>query len=106
MLDEEYYINPDGEVYDISQLDNSTVTGMKYKINKIRPFVIRELMNRKFREPRGVKYLEQALSNDWVYKDVRFKKLGKTVKAWVRKEEDKSYKKMDPMDVFTEGLNI
>ena len=107
VLDGEYYINPDGEVYDISQLDNSTVTGLKYKINKIRPFVIRELMNRKFREPRGVKYLEQALSSDWVYKDVRFKKLGgKTVKAWVRKEEDRSYKKMDPMDVFTEGLDI
>ena len=107
ILDDDYYINPEGEVYDISQLDNSTVTGLKYKINKIRPFVIRELMNRKFREPRGVKYLEQALSSDWVYKDVRFKKLGgKTVKAWVRKEEDKSFKKMDPMDVFTESLNI
>ena len=106
VLDDEYYINPDGEVYDISQLDNSTVTGLKYKINKIRPFVIRELMNRKFREPRGVKYLEQALSNDWVYKDVWFKKLNKTVKAWVRKEEDRSYKKVDPMDVFTEGLKM
>ena len=107
VLDGEYYINPDGEVYDISQLDNSTVTGLKYKINKIRPFVIRELLNRKFHDPRGVKYLEQALSNEWVYKDVWFKKLGKTAKAWNRKEEVKSPgKAVDPMDEFTVGLDI
>lgn len=106
VLDDEYYINSDGEVYDISQIDNSTITGLKYKINKIRPFVIRELLNRKFHEPRGVKYLDQALSNEWVYKDAWFKKLGKTAKAWVRKEEDKSCKKVNPMDVFTEGLDV
>ena len=104
VLDDGYYINSDGEVYDISQLDNTTVTGLKYKINKIRPFVIRELLNRKFHEPRGVKYLDQALSNEWVYKDVWFKKLGKSAKAWVRKEEDKSFKKVNPMDEFTVGL--
>lgn len=106
VLDDGYYINSDGEVYDISQLDNTTVTGLKYKINKIRPFVIRELLNRKFHETRGVKYLDQVLSNEWVYKDVWFKKLGKTAKAWVRKEEDKSYKKVNPMDVFTEKLDV
>jgi predicted P-loop ATPase len=107
ILDGDYYINKDGEVYDISQLDNSTVTGLKYKINKIRPFVIRELLNRKFHEPRGVKYLDQALSNEWVYKDAWFKKLGKVKKAWVRKEEVKSPGKVvDPMDAFTDGLDI
>ena len=107
VLDGEYYINKDGEVYDISQLDNNTVTGLKYKINKIRPFVIRELLNRKFHEPRGVKYLDQALSSEWVYKDAWFKKIGKVKKAWVRKDQVKtSGKVVDPMDEFTVGLDI
>lgn len=106
VLDGEYYINKEGEVYDISQLDNNTVTGLKYRINRIRPFVIRELLNRKFHEPRGVKYLDQALSSEWVYKDAWFKKLGKTAKAWVRKEEVKSPgRAVDPMDEFTAAFD-
>lgn len=107
VLDGEYYINKDGEVYDISQLDNTTVTGLKYKINKIKGYVLTELVGRKFREKRSTKYIETALGGEWTYKSVWFKKLGKNEKAWVRKDEVKSPGKMvDPMDVFTDGLNI
>lgn len=107
VLEGEYYINPDGEVYDISQLDNNTITGLQYKINKIQGYVLTEMVNRKFREKRSTKYIELALGGKWKYKDVRFKKLNKTVKAWVRNDEVKSPGKVvDPMDEFTRGLNI
>ena len=106
VLDNEYYINPDGEVYDISQLDDTNVKGLKYKINRIQGYVLTEMVSRKFREKRSTKYIETALGGSWIYKDVWFKKLNKTVKAWVRKEEDKSSKIIDPMDVFTEGLKM
>lgn len=104
VLDGEYYINSDGEVYDISQLDNNTVTGLKYKINKIQGYVLTEMVNRKFREKRSTKYIEIALGGEWKYKDTWFKKLGKVAKAWVRKEEIKEKKVVDPMEEFTVGL--
>ena len=107
VLDREYRIRKDGEVTDISQLDDFSA-GEKNYINKIRPYVIRELLNRKFHEPRGVKYLEQGLAGVWEYKDVWFKSLGKVAKAWVRinYKEPKSNKPYDPMDEFIVGLNL
>lgn len=104
VLDGEYYINPEGEVYDTSQLDNNTVTGLKYHINKIQGYVLSEMVNRKFHEKRPTRYTEMALGGEWKYKDVWFKKLGKNVKAWVRTTPIKSSKKVDPMDEFTVGL--
>jgi predicted P-loop ATPase len=107
VLDGEYYINKEGEVYDISQLDNNTVTGLKYKINKIQGYVLTEMVGRKFREKRSTKYIETALGGTWTYKDVWFKKFGKTVKAWVRKDIIKSSGKVvNSMDEFTVGFNI
>ena len=107
VLDGEYYINSDGEVYDISQLDNNTCTGLKYKINKIQGYVLTEMVNRKFREKRSTKYIETALGGEWTYIPTRFKKLGnKLAKAWVRKEEIKVTKVVDPMEEFTVGLKI
>ena len=106
ILDGEYYINPDGEVYDVSQLDNNTITGLQYKINKIQGYVLTEMVNRKFREKRSTKYIENALGGEWKYKDVWFKKLGKTVKAWVRFSPITKGKVIDPMDEFTAGLKI
>lgn len=105
VLDGEYYINPDGEVFDISQLDNNNVTGLKYHINKIQGYVLSEMVNRKFHEKRSTKYIENALGGEWTYKDAWFKKLGKNVRAWVRGNEVKSPGKVcDPIDVFTENL--
>ena len=107
VLEGEYYINKEGEVYDISQLDNNTVTGLKYKINKIQGYVLTEMVGRKFREKRSTKYIETALGGTWKYKDIRFKKLGKVAKAWVRTEEINSTGKVvDPMEEFTVGLDI
>ena len=106
VLNREYRIKKDGEVTDISQLDDFSA-GEKNYINKIRPYVIRELLNRKFHEPRGVKYLGQGLAGEWEYKDVWFKALGKNAKAWVRVnyKEPKPHKPYDPMDEFTVGIN-
>ena len=106
VLDGEYYINREGEVYDISQLDNNTVTGLKYHINKIQGYVLTEMVNRKFHEKRSTKYIEIALGGEWKYKDTWFKKLGKTAKAWVRNEAIKEKKVVDPMEEFTVGLKI
>lgn len=106
VLEGEYYINPEGEVYDISQLDNNTVTGIKYHINKIQGYVLTEAVNRKFRDKRSTKYIELALGGEWKYKDTWFKKLGKNVKAWVRNSPITNGKVQNPMDEFTVGLKI
>ena len=106
VLEGEYYINQDGEVYDVQQLDNNTVTGLKYHINKIQGYVLTEMVNRKFHEKRPTRYTEMALGGEWKYKDVWFKKLGKNVKAWVRTSPVNSKKKVNPMDEFTVGLKI
>lgn len=106
VLEGEYYINQEGEVYDISQLDNNTVTGLKYHVNKIQGYVLTEMVNRKFHEKRSTKYIELALGGEWKYKDVWFKKLNKTVKAWVRISPVTKQKITDPLDEFTAGLKI
>ena len=106
VLEGEYYINPEGEVYDVSQLDNNTVTGIKYHINKIQGYVLTEAVNRKFRDKRSTKYIEMALGGEWKYKDTWFKKLNKTVKAWVRILPITNGKVQNPMDEFTVGLKI
>lgn len=106
VLEGEYYINQDGEVYDISQLDNSTVTGLKYHVNKMQGYVLTEMVSRKFHEKRSTKYIELALGGEWKYTNTWFKKLNKTAKAWVRTSPVKSSKKVDPLDEFTAGLKI
>ena len=93
-------------MYDISQLDNNTVTGIKYHINKIQGYVLTEAVNRKFRDKRSTKYIELALGGEWKYKDTWFKKLNKTVKAWVRILPVTNGKVQNPMDEFTVGLKI
>lgn len=107
VLDGEYYINPDGEVYDIAQLDTNTITGLKYKINKIKSLVLSDLIFRRFREKRSIGYIQTAIGNTWENKPVRFKKLdNRLTKAWVRKEEIKAGKVVDPMEEFTIGAKF
>lgn len=106
VLEGEYYINQEGEVYDTSQLDNNTVTGLKYHVNKMQGYILTEMVNRKFHEKRSTKYIELALGGEWKYKDVWFKKLGKNVKAWVRISPITKEKITNPLDEFTAGLKI
>lgn len=108
-LDRKYCINEDGEVTDIYQLDTDITTGEKHYINKIPGYVITEMIGRKFRDKRSTKYLEIALGGEWKYMATRFKKLGKTVKAWVRttpRTVDSPKKAYNPIDEFTVGLNL
>lgn len=106
ILDKQYRIDKDGEVTDISQIDDYS-TGEKNYINKIKGYVIRELLNRKFHDSRSLKYLGQSLDG-WECKDTWFKELKKSDKALVRvvRKNNEPKKAYNPMDEFTVGLNI
>ena len=106
ILDKPYRIGKDGEVTDISQIDDFTA-GEKNYINRIKGYVIRELLNRKFHDFRSIRYLGKSLPG-WEYKDTWFKDQKKTDKALVRieKRNNDQNKKYDPMDEFTASIGI
>ena len=106
VLDKPYRIGKDGEVSDISQLDDFSA-GEKNYINKIKGYVLTELMTRKFHTTRGTKYLELALGGEWKYKNVKYKG-NKQSWTWVRvvPKDNNAGKKYNPMDEFTVGSRI
>jgi predicted P-loop ATPase len=106
VLDKPYRIGIDGEVTDISQLDDFSA-GEKNYINKIKGYVLTELLTRKFHSTRGTKYLELALGGEWKYKNVKYKG-NKQSWTWVRvnPRDNSTGKQYDPMEEFTVGLKI
>lgn len=106
VLDKPYRIGIDGEVTDISQLDDFSA-GEKNYINKIKGYVLTELLTRKFHSTRGTKYLELALGGEWKYKNVKYKG-NKQSWTWVRvnPKDNSTGKQYDPMEEFTVGLKI
>lgn len=109
ILDRPYFINKEGEVIDIDEMNTDFTTGEKHYINKISVYVITQLLGNKFHQSRSTKYLEKALSEEWECKPAGFKKLNyKTVRAWVRKtpKSDDVRKEYNPMDEFTVSINI
>lgn len=106
VLDKPYRIGKDGEVSDISQLDDFSA-GEKNYINKIKGYVLTELMTRKFHTTRSTKYLELALGGEWKYKNVKYKG-NKQAWTWVRVEprDNNTGKQYDPMEEFSVGLKI
>ena len=109
LLEKQYVIGIDGEITAINQLDTDLMTGEKHYINKIPGFILSQYINRQIKTDRAIKYIGQALSPEWEYKQVRFKKLGTSYKGLVRtsdKNESSEGKKYNPMDEFTVGLNI
>lgn len=106
VLDKPYRIGKDGEVSDISQMDDYSA-GEKNYINKIKGYVLTELMTRKFHTTRSTKYLELALGGEWKYKNVKYKG-NKQAWTWVRvtPKDNNAGDQYDPMTEFTVGLNI
>lgn len=106
VLDKTYNIKEDGEVTDIAQIED-TSTGRQNKINKIQTSVLSKIVRQEFYKAENkIKYLADALSDEWKYKDVWFKSLGKSMKGFVRINPVKnSNKPYNPMDEFTVGLN-
>lgn len=107
VLEKEYKIGPEGEVTDISQIDDEYAAGLKYPVNKIKGYVIRELLYRKFRESRSLQYLGNALEG-WKYTDVTFKSTGGHDRALVRtaKKEITVKHPQSPFDEFEVSLKI
>lgn len=106
ILERKYNIGEDGEVTDISQIDDFSA-GRQNKINKIYAPVISKLIRREFRDNKCKnKYLASALAGKWKYQDTRFNSLENTLaKGWVRVcKVDNPKKAYDPMDEFTVGL--
>lgn len=110
ILDRPYYINKEGEVTDIDQMNTDFTTGEKHYINKIAAYVVTEILSRKFHQSRSTKYLEKALAGEWECKPTGVKKLNyKTVRAWVRKtpkSDDAIMKEYNPLDEFTVSLGV
>ena len=104
VLDKSYRIGKDGELTDISQLDDFSA-GEKNYINKIKGYVLTKLLTREFHCTRSTKYLEMALGGKWKYKNAKFKG-NKQAMAWVRVEpmDNSEGKQYDPMDEFLVGL--
>lgn len=108
ILEKKYVINSDGEVTELEQLDSELNTGEKYYINRIPGFILDQYLNQKIHTDRPMNYIGQALSQEWDYKQIRFKGLG-SFKGFERKydkNESLKGKKYDPMDEFTVGLKI
>lgn len=108
ILEKKYVINSDGEVTELEQLDSELNTGEKYYINRIPGFILDQYLNQKIHTDRPMNYIGQALSQEWDYKQIRFKGLG-SFKGFERKydkNESPKGKKYNPMDEFTVGLKI
>ena len=71
ILEKKYVINSDGEVTELEQLDSEFNTGEKYYINRIPGFILDQYLNQKLRTDRPIKYIGQALSQEWDYKQIK-----------------------------------
>lgn len=112
-LNKQYRINKEGEVTDLSQLEDSLSVGEKHYIDKIKGRTLSELISRECHKERSRQYLKTALEGEWEYKDAWFKTENKTMKAWVRTSpknpslpKTDGKKEYNHLDEFLFGINV